>query len=111
MLELFQALRIRIINIDSSVKEELKKYYIAYKTTTNFIDIVPQKSQLRLSLNMAFYDLDDPKGICKDVTGLGRWGNGDVEFGISSKEEFDYAMFLIQQSFEKHWDGGNGQLF
>lgn len=81
MLELFEELRKRICNLDSSVREEFKKLYIAYKTTTNFVDVVPQKSRLRLSLNMAFNEIHDPKGICKDVTNLGRWGNGDVEIG------------------------------
>ena len=104
ILNLFEILRKRICNLDSSVREEFKQLYIAYKTTTNFIDIVPQKSRLRLRLNMAFKDIHDPKGICKDITHLGRWGNGDVEFGVSSESELDYAMFLIQQSFAKHRD-------
>lgn len=46
--ELFEHLRKRILNIDASVKEEFKKLYIAYKASTNFVDIVPQKSRLRL---------------------------------------------------------------
>ncbi|MCQ6281034.1 DUF1524 domain-containing protein [Bacillus sp. EB600] len=102
MLELFEELRKRIGNLDSSVREEFKKLYIAYKTTTNFVDIVPQKSRLRLSLNMAFNEVHDPKGICKDVTNLGRWGNGDVEIGISTFEEIEDVMYLIKQSFDKH---------
>ena len=53
---------------------------------------------------MAFDEIHDPKGICKDVTNLGRWGNGDVEFGVSDESEIEYAMFLIQQSFGKHRD-------
>ncbi|WP_286230599.1 DUF262 and DUF1524 domain-containing protein [Neobacillus mesonae] len=104
MLELFEQLRKRICNLDSSVREEFKKLYIAYKTTTNFVDIVPQKSRLRLSLNMAFNEIHDPKGICRDVTNLGKWGNGDVEFGVSIDSEIEYAMTLIQQSFDKHMD-------
>ena len=104
ILELFEQLRKRICNLDSSVREEFKKLYIAYKTTTNFVDIVPQKSRLRLSLNMPFSEIHDPKGICKDVTNLGRWGNGDVEVGVSDVNEIEYAMYLIQQSFDKHRD-------
>ncbi len=107
MLELYEQLSKRIRNIDASVKEEVKKLYIAYKTTTNFVDIVPQKSRLRLSLNLRFDEIDDPNGICKDVTNLGRWGNGDVEVGISSTEELDYIMFLINQSFQKHAEDGS----
>jgi len=101
MRPLFEELRKRILNLDSSVKEEILKLYIAYKTTTNFVDVVPQKSRLRLSLNMQFDEVNDPKGICKDVTDKGRWGNGDVEVGISKFEELDYIMFLIKQAFDK----------
>ena len=105
MLEVFKELQKRILNLDSSVREEYKKKYIAYKTTTNFVDIVPQKSRLRLSLNMEFEEIYDPKGLCKDVTDLGRWGNGDIEIGISKTSKIDDIMHLIQQSFEKHRDG------
>jgi uncharacterized protein with ParB-like and HNH nuclease domain/predicted transport protein len=102
MLTLFEALRIRILNLDASVREEFKKLYIAYKTTTNFVDIVPQKSRLRLSLNMRFDEISDPKGLCRDVTDVGRWGNGDVEIGVSSLEQVEDVMVLIRQAFEKH---------
>jgi len=81
---------------------EFKKRYIAFKTSTNFVDIVPQESRLRLSLNMPFDEIQDPKGICRDVTNIGRLGNGDVEFHVSSVSEIEYAMFLIKQSYEKH---------
>lgn len=101
MLELYYALRKRILNIDASVKEEYKARYIAFKSATNFVDIVPQKARLRLSLNMEFGSIIDPKGICKDVSGLGRWGNGEVEIGISSVSELDYVMELIQQAFDE----------
>ncbi|NBD25638.1 GmrSD restriction endonuclease domain-containing protein [Paenibacillus glycinis] len=103
-LILFEELRKRICNLDSSVREEFKKLYVAYKTTTNFVDIVPQKSRLRLSLNMAFSEIHDPKGICKDVTNLGRWGNGDVEVGLDSVAQIEDIMFLVKQAFEKHRD-------
>lgn len=107
MQELFDQLRKRILNLDSSVREEPKRHYIAYKTTTNFVDIVLQKSRLQLSLNMAFDEIYDPKGLCKDVSNLGRWGNGDVEVGISSLDQLEDIMFLIKQSFEKHIENGD----
>lgn len=100
MLELYYALRKRILNIDASVKEEYKKLYIAFKSSTNFVDIVPQKSRLRLSLNIEYPQIIDPNGLCKDVSGLGRWGNGDVEVGISAMGELDNVLELIQQAFD-----------
>ena len=89
LLELYNHLRKRITNIDSSVTEEYKKLYIAFKSVTNFVDIVPQKIRLRLSLNMEFSQIIDPKNMCKDVSELGRWGNGQVEVGIDNINELE----------------------
>jgi len=40
--------------------------------------------------------------MCRDVTEVGRWGNGNVEVGISSLDELDDVMLLIRQAFNKH---------
>jgi predicted transport protein len=53
---------------------------------------------------MPFAVLDDPKGLAKNVTGIGRWGNGDVELGIATLEEVPYAIGLIRQSLERQLD-------
>jgi len=103
MLTLYELLKENILALDPEiVKEEYKKLYIAFKTGTNFIDVVPQKSRLRLSLNMKFSDVDDPKGLTKDVTDLGRWGNGDVEISLTKADELEDVMELVKQSFESH---------
>ncbi len=107
MLELFNQFRKRVLNLDSSVTEEILKLYITYKSATNFVDVVPQKSRLRLSINMRFSEIDDPKGLCKDVTDLGRWGNGDVEVGLSSAAQLEDIMYLVTQSFERNMENGN----
>ena len=39
-------------------------------------------------------------GICKDVTGLGRWGNGDVELFMEHQDELDQIMEIVKQSFD-----------
>jgi predicted transport protein len=88
------------------VSEEFLKLYVAYKAETNFVDVVPQAKRLRLSLNMRFAEVDDPKGLCRDVTDLGRWGNGDVEVGLSRMEEVPYVVGLVRQSLELQL--GNG---
>ena len=43
--------------------EEFLKLYVAYKAETNFVDVVPQAKRLRLSLNLAFSEINDPRGI------------------------------------------------
>jgi len=105
--ELFEVFRKQVLALDPCVTEEFLKLYVAYKAETNFVDVVPQAKRLRLSLNMRFSDIDDPKGICKDVSGVGRWGNGDVEVGLASIEQLPYVMGLIRQSLERQI--GNGE--
>ena len=105
--ELFEAFRKEVLALDPVVTEEILKLYIAYKAETNFVDVVPQAKRLRISLNMPFPDINDPKGICKDVRGLGRWGNGDVEVGLCSLGELPYIIGLVRQALERQM-GNNG---
>ncbi len=101
VLDLFEQLRKQVLNLDASITEEVLKLYIAYKATTNFVDVVPQAKRLRLSLNMKFDEINDPRGLCKDVSNVGRWGNGDVELGLSSLEELPYVMSLVKQALDQ----------
>jgi len=101
-LALFHALNALLLDLDTSVRREFTKLYIAYKSLTNFVDVVPQKKRLLLTLNMEFSELDDPQGICEDMSNVGKWGNGSVQLGVSSLPDMDYAMFLVRQSFEEN---------
>ena len=97
---LWEALRVRILNLDSSVTEEVFKSYIAYKSSTNFVDINPRKNWLIATLNIEFDALDDPREWCRDVTTTGKLGNGDAQFSLSPDGDMEYAMSLIQQAFD-----------
>lgn len=107
MRELFELLSQEVLALDHSVTQDVLKLYIAFKAETNFVDVVPQKSRLRLSLNMPFHDLNDPKDLALDVTNLGRWGNGDVEIGLSDASVLPYVMGLIRQAFERQMGEGS----
>lgn len=100
-IHLFEVLDKRIFNLSFDVRKEYTKLYIAYKLETNFVDIVPQKSKLRLSINMKFDEINDPKGICNDVSEKGRWGNGEGEIYYTSIDQLDDIMDIIYQSYTK----------
>ena len=104
MLDLYFAFKTRMMNIDSSVKEEYKKLYIAFKSSTNFVDVIPQKVRLILSLNIDYDEILDPKGLVRDVTTLGRWGNGNVETILKNINELDDIMELVQQAFDSQME-------
>jgi uncharacterized protein with ParB-like and HNH nuclease domain/predicted transport protein len=98
---LYMKLHETIMEVEPKAKEEFKKLYIAHKLKTNFVDVVPQKAGLRISVNLDFDEVYDPEGICRDVTDLGRWGNGDVEIRFESLEKLDAVMEIIKQAIEK----------
>jgi uncharacterized protein with ParB-like and HNH nuclease domain len=100
-LTVFEELRKRVLNIDSSVREEIWKLYIAYKSAANFVDVIPQAGALKLSLAISIDELEDPKRMARDVSGIGHWGSGDVELKISSAGQLDYAMALIHQAYDR----------
>jgi len=106
--ELFETLRKQVIALDPCVTEDFLKLYVAYKAETNFVDIIPQAKRLRLTINLDFHELHDPREMAIDITNRGRWGNGNVEVHLTSAEEIPYALGLVRQAFEKQM--GNGEV-
>lgn len=107
--QLFEEFRKEVLAIDPCVSEEFLKQYVAYKAETNFVDVVPQASRMRMVLNLKFHELNDPKGVAEDVTNLGRWGNGDAEIRVSSPDDLPYVLGLVRQAFERQMDHGEEQ--
>jgi hypothetical protein len=58
---LFDELRKRVLNLDPGV-EEVRKQYIAYKLTTNFVEVVPLASELKLYLDVTIDGAVDASG-------------------------------------------------
>lgn len=102
--ELFSEFSKQVLSLNPCVTQEFLKLYVAFKAETNFVDVVPQSKRLRLSLNIGFNELNDPKGLARDVTDLGRWGNGDAEVILNSMEELPYIIGLVRQAFERQMD-------
>ncbi len=101
--ELFALLREKLIALDDSIIEESKAKYIAYKLTTNFVDIVLLKDSLKIFLNVPSGTLVDPDGIARDLTKphkIGHWGNGDYEVKFEHDQDVGKVMNLVQQSYE-----------
>ena len=74
--QLFDEFRREVLSTDPCISEEFLKLYVAYNAETNFVDVVPQAARMRLTLNMRFDELHDPKELADDVTNVGRWGKG-----------------------------------
>lgn len=99
--ELYEKLKNAILNLDG-LEVKPKKLYIAFVASSNVVDVNVQRNQIKMWLNMPKGELDDPKGICRDVSSTGHWGNGDYEIAIRTDEDIEYIMSLIKQSLRKN---------
>lgn len=108
MRHLFDVLSKEVLALDPCVTQEFLKLYVAFKAETNFADVIPQASRLLVSINMPFHDLNDPRGIARDVTNLGRWGNGDSEVVLDSLDNVAYVVGLVRQALERQMGNGPG---
>lgn len=99
--ELYEKMKSAILNFDN-IEVKPKKKYIAFVSGRNVVDIHPQRKALKIWINMTIGELDDSKGITRDVSSIGHWGNGDYELQINSDEHLEYILSLIKQSVRKN---------
>lgn len=99
--DLYESLKSALIGLTDDVHVVYNKFYIAFKSKTNFVDVVFQKKGLLLSFNMKYSDVIDPKHLTEDVTDKGRWGNGDVAMHISSVEALPDVIDFAKQALVK----------
>jgi predicted transport protein len=100
LAELLNEIRDYIVNLDTSIEETPKKYYIAYKTTQNFVCIETQKKKLVLFLKLNPDEIEKLPKQARDVRNIGHFGTGDLEFAIKSPDDFEEIKEYINQSLK-----------
>lgn len=101
--ELYETLKERIINLADNISLNPRKHFIGFKVDGNtFCDVVFQSKSLKIFLNLKTGELDDSRGLARDVSNVGHWGNGSYEIKISDTEEMEYILSLIKQSLRKN---------
>lgn len=103
--ELFERLSSETLALDPAITREFLKLYVAFKAETNFVDVIPRKARLRLSLNIPIDSLRDERGIAEDVSRKGHWGNGSTEVVLDEDGDFAYVMGLVRQAYEFQMGG------
>ena len=99
--ELYEDFKSAVLNIDAGIKTESKKYYIAFKQSSNICDVEIQKEKLKIYLNAKWGTIEDPKNLFKDIRNVGHWGNGDYRAEISNDNNIGYILDLIKQVLQK----------
>lgn len=99
--ELMHTIREFITGLDSAIEEVPRKFYIAYKATQNIVCVEAKTKNIKLFVKLKPADISDPPASFKDVSNIGHYGTGDVEFTISSPEEFEDVKQYIELAYNK----------
>jgi predicted transport protein len=94
-----------ILNLDESIEEVPKKYYVAYKVSQNFVCMEIHKNKILLYLKINPDTVADIPGNCRDVKNIGHYGTGDFEIVITNEQDIKNAKEFILQAFNNI--GGN----
>ena len=98
IIELFNAIREYIIELDTTIEEAPKKHYIAYKTSQNFVCLQIYKNKISMYLKL---NPDDVKPMPKQGRGvreIGHLGTGDFELTIKSIQDFEETKGIIDEA-------------
>lgn len=99
MIEMYHEVKSKILEL-GDINIDPRKHYIAFKGSTNIIDIEVQQKQLKIHLNMKKGTLKDPENLTIDQSNIGRWGNGDYRIDLKDLDEIEYITYLFKQSYE-----------
>ena len=95
--ELYEILKEEILNL-GDIDVDCKKFYIAFKGTTNIADAEIYNSKIKLFINMKKGTLKDQMNLTLDMSNVGHHANGDYAIEITSEEDVENAIPLIKQS-------------
>ena len=99
--ELYSQYKNKIMELGDDINVKFTQRYIGFKRgKKNFTDITVSKDFIKIWLNQRKGKIDDSKNLCRDVSNIGHWGNGDYELRVTDNKDFEYILSLIRQSYE-----------
>jgi len=99
--ELTAIIREFIIGLDESIEEVPKKFYVAYKISQNIACMEVKGKNVKLFLKLKPADIPEDTKNYRDVTSIGHYGTGDVEFTVSSESEFEPVKEFVAMAYNK----------
>ena len=94
--ELTAMIREFILGLDESIEEVPKKYYVAYKISQNIVCMEIKGRNIKLFLKLKPSDIPADTGHYRDVTSIGHYGTGDVEFTLASEADFEQEKITVR---------------
>lgn len=99
--ELSVLIRDFILELDQSIEEVPKKFYVAYKVSQNIVCMEVKGKHIKLFLKLKPSNIPESTKNYRDVTSIGHYGTGDVEFTISTEQDFELVKEYIEMAYNK----------
>ncbi|MBE0508154.1 MAG: hypothetical protein IBX50_15805 [Marinospirillum sp.] len=90
-----------ILGLDESIEEVPKKFYVAYKISQNIACMEVKGKNIKLFLKLKPSDIPSGTPNYRDVTSIGHYGTGDVEFTVVNEVEFEQVKQFITLAYNK----------
>lgn len=99
--ELYEKFKQGILNLNERINLNFNKFYVSFKNEkSNIVDITVQKNSLKICINAFWGDLNDAKGLFRNVRHIGHLGNGDYEVKVDDDQELEYILSVIKQNLK-----------
>lgn len=99
--ELYEVFRDAILALDNDIEIKPQKHYIAFKKQKNIACLQLQKSKIKIYIGLAIGELDDSKGLSKNVADVGHYGTGNYLVEVTDTSNIEYIMSLIKQALPR----------
>ena len=99
---LYENLANYILSLGDDVSETHLKFYAAFKKIRTIVTVVIQQKRLKvyLPLDASTVPLED--SFSRDVTNIGHWGYGSVEFEIHNSQDLKKAKPFIDRAYNEN---------
>lgn len=101
--EIYEAIKMKIFDLDSRIEEVPTKVYIGYKIGSSVMfDFNIRKDKIEVHLyRIKPKDINDPqKEVSYMENSLKHWNKHVSKFYIKSIDDIDYSMYLIKQVYD-----------
>lgn len=99
--QLVSAIQDFIMGLDPAMEEAPKKFYVAYKISQNIVCMVIHRNGVTLYLKLDPASLEALPPIARDVSKIGHYGTGNLEFTISTEHDFEIAKPFIEMAYRR----------
>lgn len=101
IVELYERLKEKILEINSNIIINPQKLYIAFKKENrNFVDFVVQQNSIRIFINLKSWQFPIAEKTVRNVVNIGHYGNGDYEIRIKDDENIFEISHILHEAYK-----------